>query len=353
MPTVYQKQSLEATFNLFLQATGNSVPEHCQYKSPSAISRFLNKYSWSTRSLIKIFRAWILKKLLAFSQPGRRPHLQVIIDLTTLEKRGKFKGLEGLIRTYHRKRGLHLVVLYLVVGQWRIPWNYRVYRGKDHLSPTDLGRRLLTNLPKVLRKAFRILVLADSAFGTIAFLKTVRHLKLHVLVGIKKNRKLIDGRAVSQLYKGGQLLYLVGLPFPVTVARYYFKREDGKMVKRFILCTRQLKIATLIWWGKRRWKIEGWFKTIKHRFSLHKFGQGTLLGVHRWIVLCLISFVLALWGYWINNLNQIPDWGIAAQATLSIFFPNMVLDSLLKNIQRLRPIALQQGLDIQISQCKI
>ena len=130
MPTVYQKQSLEATFNLFLQATGNSVPEHSQYKSPSAISRFLNKYSWSARSLIKIFRAWVLKQILAFSQRGRRPHLQVIIDLTTLEKRGKFKGLEGLIRTYHCKRGLHLVVLYLVVGQWRIPWNYRIYRGK-------------------------------------------------------------------------------------------------------------------------------------------------------------------------------------------------------------------------------
>ena len=64
MPTVCQKQSLEATFNLFLQATGNSVPKHCHYKLPSAISRFLNQYSWSARSLIKIFRSWILKQRL-------------------------------------------------------------------------------------------------------------------------------------------------------------------------------------------------------------------------------------------------------------------------------------------------
>ncbi|MEM6612752.1 MAG: transposase [Cyanobacteria bacterium P01_C01_bin.72] len=243
--------------------------------------------------------------------------------------------------------------MYLVIGQWRIPWIYRVYRGKGHLSPTDLGRRLLTTLPKILRKGFRVMVLADSAFGTIAFLKTVRRLKFHALVGIRKSRKLIDGRSVSQLYKGGQRIYLVGLPFPVTVERYYFKREDGKMVKRYILCTRQLKIATLIWLGKRRWKIEGWFKTIKHRFSLHKFGQGTFLRVHRWIVLCLISFVLALWGYSISGFDRIPDWGIATQAAMEIFFPSVVLDSLLKDIKRLRPIALQQGLDIQISRCKI
>jgi len=53
----------------------------------------------------------------------------VIIDLTTLEKRGKFKALNRLVRVYHSKRGLHLVVLYLVVGQWPVPWSFRVYRG--------------------------------------------------------------------------------------------------------------------------------------------------------------------------------------------------------------------------------
>ncbi|MGI2908493.1 hypothetical protein [Tolypothrix sp. VBCCA 56010] len=31
--------------------------------------------------------------------------------------------------------------------------------------------------------------------------------------------------------------------------------------------------------------LVGWFKTAKHRFGLHRFGQGTLLGVYRWLVL--------------------------------------------------------------------
>ncbi|MBA3924178.1 MAG: hypothetical protein H0X31_21755 [Nostocaceae cyanobacterium] len=43
--------------------------------------------------------------------------------------------------------------------------------------------------------------------------------------------------------------------------------------------------------------LVGWFKTAKHRFGLHRFGQGTLLGVYRWFVLSLISYVLAHWAY--------------------------------------------------------
>jgi hypothetical protein len=41
----------------------------------------------------------------------------------------------------------------------------------------------------------------------------------------------------------------------------------------------------------------GWFKTAKHRFGLHRFGQGTLLGVYRWLVLSLIAYLLAHWAY--------------------------------------------------------
>ena len=58
-------------------------------------------------------------------------------------------------------------------------------------------------------------------------------------------------------------------------------------------------------WGKLRWQIEGWFKTAKHRFGLHRFGQGTLLGVYRWFVLSLISYVLAHWAYLSIAIAQI------------------------------------------------
>lgn len=94
------------------------------------MSRFLNINPWSTRDIIRIVRSHVLEtvlKVLSTEGKGRRPFLQVIIDLTTLEKRGKFKNFEDLIRVYNGKRGLHIVVVYLVVGKWRIPWNFRVW----------------------------------------------------------------------------------------------------------------------------------------------------------------------------------------------------------------------------------
>ena len=90
-----------------------------------------------------------------------------------------------------------------------------------------------------------------------------------------------------------------------------------------------------------------------HRFSLHRFGQGTILGVHRWLVLSLMSFILALWGYWISGFTKTPDWGVAAQTALEFFFPSLVLSLLLLDIERLKTLALEQGFDIQVSRCKI
>jgi len=112
-----------------------------------------------------VFRKWILAPFLSYSKKGRKPHLQVILDLTPLEKRGKFEELEGLVRGSNQKHGLHLVILYLAIGRFRIPWNFRVYRGKNERSQADLGRRLLHSLPIILRKTFKIMVLADSAYS--------------------------------------------------------------------------------------------------------------------------------------------------------------------------------------------
>ncbi len=139
MPTQYQKDNLDAMLGLFLDTQGHPLPEHSQTKSPSALSRFLNINPWSTREMIRIVRSHILKEVLSESPKGRKPFLQVIVDLTTLEKSGKFKQFEDLISVYNGKRGLHLVVLYLVVGRWRIPWSFRVWRGKGTASPAQLG----------------------------------------------------------------------------------------------------------------------------------------------------------------------------------------------------------------------
>ena len=88
---------------MFLNSQGNAVPHHCQTKSESAISRFLNHYNWSTRSLIRTVRSFILNLVLSQRRKGRKPILQVILDLTTLEKVGNFVHLKELVRVYNHK----------------------------------------------------------------------------------------------------------------------------------------------------------------------------------------------------------------------------------------------------------
>jgi hypothetical protein len=154
MPTHYQRDSLEAMLGLFLEAQGKPLPHYSKTKSESALSRFLNHYNWSTRQIIRHLRRTVIELILSECRRGRKPFLQVIIDLTTLEKTGKFKAFNHLITIYNHKRGLHLVVLYLVVGQWRIPWNFRVWRGSCSTTPAQLALKMVCRLPKQLTRQF-------------------------------------------------------------------------------------------------------------------------------------------------------------------------------------------------------
>jgi hypothetical protein len=348
MPTAYQRDNLQAMLGLFLQAEGHPLPEYSQVKSPSALSRFLNEYRWSTRQVIRTVRHQVLQRILGYQAKGRRPWLQLIVDLTTLEKCGKFKQFDHLIHVLNGKRGLHLVVLYLVVGHFRMPWGFRVWRGKDTPSPAQLALRLIDTLPKQLTKAFRVLILADTAFGSVVFFQGMRQRRYAAIVGVRYDRKLADGRQVCDLCKRGQQVRLDRLSFPVTISWLYLKR-DGKLEKRFVLSTRPLKGSTITWWGKRRWAIEGFFKTSKHRFGLHRFGQNTLLGVYRWLVLSLIAFILAHWAYLSTAPSELPDWGACANLALQTLFPEVVVSLLLLEVERTRPLLKAFGLELQLT----
>ena len=256
MPSSYQRETLHSIMALFLEGQGNSLPHHCKTKSESAISRFLNHYHWSTRSVIRIVRQLILDLILSFSPKGRKPTLQVILDLTTLEKAGKFPLLKDLVRVYHGKKGLHLVVMYLVVGHWRFPWSFRVYRGKSTPSPSKLAEKLLRTLPSIFIKSFQVYVLGDTAFGTVDLINQVRgdSFHQHAIVGIPKSRTLKDGRKVSEIKSRGQQVYLKGLELPVYLSWVWLKR-DGKRVQGFVISTKPMKGSTIARWGKRRWQI--------------------------------------------------------------------------------------------------
>ncbi|MGF1602674.1 MAG: transposase, partial [Thermosynechococcaceae cyanobacterium] len=208
MPSTYQAASLNALLSLFLEEQGHALPEQTQVKSPSSLSRFLNHYDWSTGQVIRTTRACVLKQLTA-----HRPHpnvpVRVLLDLTTLEKVGKFRHLSNpteepmvlnrWVRMLNQKRGLHLVVVYIIVGQWRVPWSFRVWRGKGYPSPVQLACKLLASVPKALVKGRTVIVQADTEFGTVDFLNAVHNRHWRAVVGMRNNRHLTDGRQLKDL----------------------------------------------------------------------------------------------------------------------------------------------------------
>ena len=357
MPSVYQKASLNALLGLFLEAQGHALPEHTQVKSPSSLSRFLNHYTWSTRSVIRTTRQAILQQL-SSHRPHPRIPIRILIDLTTLEKSGKFWHLstpttdpdapDPWVRFLNGKRGLHLVVLYLVVGEWRVPWSFRVWRGKGQASPADLGCKLLATVPKSLVNGRVVLVQADTEFGTVEFFKAVRKRSWRPVVGLRSNRTLHDGRCLKDLYRHAQRglqVYLKGIDYPLTVSWFWLKRADGKRELRFVASTYPYSGAYLVQLGRKRWAIEGFFKTAKHQFGLHCFGQGTKLGVYRWLILSLIAYLFAHWiDQW--SLPPVLDWKATCRLALETLLPSIIWFQLLKQIRISADIAAQYGFEI-------
>lgn len=359
MPSPYQKASLNAVFGLFLEALGHPLPQHTQVKSASSLSRFLNHYAWSTRSVIRATRSAVFEQL-AQHRPRKDLPLRVLLDLTTLEKCGKFLHLSTLtddpeapdpwVRMLNGKRGLHLVVLYLNLGDWRIPWSFRVWRGKGHPSPSQLACKLLASVPTALVRGAPVIVLADTEFGTIDFLQAVRGRGWRAVVGMRCNRKLQDGRSLKQLYRNsqrGQQVQVEGIAFALTLSWFWLKQANGKRELRFVVSTYPYSGVYLVRLGRKRWAIESFFKTIKHRFGLHCFGQSTKRGVYRWLVLSLIAYLLAHWMYQSASLPHL-DWKVASELALSVLFASVLWFQLLRKLQNSVDLAAQFGFGITL-----
>ena len=359
MPSVYQKASLKAVLGLFLDAQGHALPEHTPLKSASSLSRFFNRYQWSTRQVIRTTRTAIIEQLKRHPVRQDMP-VRLLIDLSTLKKTGKFWQLstptddvdapEPWVRMLNGKRGLHLVVLYIVIGQRRIPWSFRVWRGKGQPSPNRLACKLLASVPKSLVKGRTVIVQADTEFGTVEFLNAVRQRHWRAVVGLKNSRLLQDGRKLKDLpgkAKRGLQVCLKDIDYPLTISWFWLKRADNKRELRFVASTHPYSGAYLVRLGRKRWAIEGFFKTAKHQFGLQCFGQGTKIGVYRWLVLSLIAYLLA---HWVDLWAWPPrlDWMATARLTLEKLLPSVLWSRLLRQIRRDADIAAQCGFEIII-----
>lgn len=332
----HQRANFTAIVALFLRGDGNPYLRSSSDKSPSALSRFLNHYSWNARAVIRAARRHAVESLFATyaKRRGRRPKLLVMLDLTTLEKTGRFRQLE-LVRVLNKKRGLHVVVMYLVAGPLRFTWAFRVWRGQGEASASKLAVALLRSLPYSLKERFDLLVLADGGFGNTPFLEGVRKLGLCAVVGMRQDRRLDDGRHLNEV-RTGERVTPTQLSYPVTVARYCLKR-NGKRETRFVVATFSAKGQVIARWGKRRWCIEAFFKTAKSRFGLARFAQQTWLGSLRFLLLCFLAFALAQYKTWTLPKGVHPAWQSLAQDLRRALMPDLVRAELLAELKRLPP----------------
>jgi hypothetical protein len=164
IPTLHQKRTFEAFLLAFLNPHHSALPEHNPLRSSSSISRFLNRYSSPTRALVRHIRSLLFDALWEASKHGRDPFLKVIVDVTCTRKTGRFTGLGNWINAMHGKVGLHLVLVNLELGRIRVPWNFRIWNGKDTTAPSRLVLRMLASLPTSLTERCRVVVLADAWF---------------------------------------------------------------------------------------------------------------------------------------------------------------------------------------------
>lgn len=345
------RKLLRAATNAFLQANGNPRPEHAEGASASSLSRFLNEYDWNLRGLIRILRQNINRQLLNLSTQKRsRKHvLKIMLDLTSLEKTGEFSELP--IHTLDQKRGLHIVVLYVVIGHQRFPWSFSVWQGKDTLSPTQLALRMLKRIPNHFKSLFQARVLADGGFGSDDFLEGCVALNLPAVVGIRCDRRVervgverfdpAVGTRLNTLKTRGTRVELHGCNVPVWVSWFKLKgkRKDGRFEWRYVVSTVKASGEAIIRWGRERWRIEAFFKTMKSRFGLDQFGQRTALGVYRFLTLAFMAFLLAFWVTLDKpDLLIDLDWAVVAGEARDAIMPEVRLGALRAEVHRLEAL---------------
>ena len=342
LPTAHQLQSFRALIAAFLSADGNPRPAHVRGKSTAALSRFLNRYPWNARTIIRAARGAILVKVEAAARQrrGRKRVLEISVDATCLEKTGAFEGLE--VHRLNDKIGLHLVVLYVVLGEQRFPWSFAVWRGKGSKSQARLALSMLGRLPRAWPGWFEVRVLADAGFGSNEFIEGVHRLGLHAVVGVSSDRVTSEGRAMSELRCRGVKVWLRDCAVPVFVSWFKLRRDRGEFVWRYVVSTQPATGETIKRWGRRRWRIEGFFKTMKSRFGLDQFGQRTARGALRFLVLALLAFVLAWWTALALGDAEEPNWGEAARAARDGLVTRLMLAEARAEVERLEKLLLEQ-----------
>ena len=115
---------------------------------------------------------------------------------TGIDRRSHFTRKGGAVHRPHGLEahpewgvhGVHVVILFLCCGTFRLPWSFLIWRGKGQPSPAMLALKLLRGLPPEVRQGNRdIHVLADAAFSSNPCIQGVVELGFQGFIGIPGN----------------------------------------------------------------------------------------------------------------------------------------------------------------------
>jgi hypothetical protein len=82
---------------------------------------------------------------------------------------------------------------------------------------------------------------------------------------------------------------------------------------------------------QRRFTIERFFREMKSEFSLGQFGQRTALGVHRFLVLSLLAYLLAHW----VGMEEKGSWREVRARAARVLLPDLLVRVLFQELHAL------------------
>ena len=210
---------------LFLDCKLRTTLQNIRGISASTASRFFSCEHAPDEVFWAELNRWQLGQFYRLPRRGRRRDVVLKLDLTCIEKTGK---QIPFARVFNRRYGIQLVVLHACVGRLSFPLGYRIYRGKGKATVTDLALELLAAFP-ASGWSSRTVVLADAGFGSTEFIQGCQALGFkRLLVGMRCNRQLADGRQLTDLSERGEQVILHDLPtHPLWLSWCDVKREEG------------------------------------------------------------------------------------------------------------------------------
>ena len=286
---------LFAVLNLFLDPATKTTFQNLEEVSPSTASRFFaNHTNKMFREFASALSEWQLSILWLLynnaNRHGRRAHIALKIDLTSIEKTGIKLPFVFL---FNKIFGIHIVVLHAHVGHVSFPLAFRIYLGKGTTTQVKLALQMLKNFPPEMWPS-RTVVLADAGFGAKEFIRGCKKLGFErAIVGIRSDRKLTTGQKVCEARRGERVRLHDMQEIELTVSSARIKR-DGKYKTYYTVSTFKASGKWLRSRYRMRWLIETFFQSVKYDFGLNETRLRTEIGIKMWIYYTFLAYSLAM-----------------------------------------------------------